>query len=179
MRSGFTFIELLIVISVLSIISLVAINSYNTANDRIVAHTELSKLQSLLTNARSQALSDSSTSFTTVKFTIGLNEGVTSYNHTSEDVFEEIDNLDLSKSSDDIIDIKYLKFLVDGVWSRKLKTSVELKFFSPNADCTFDKAGSMVQIAFSRTGSDNPIRYMYFHKKACLTEFLIDDLTAA
>lgn len=188
MRSGYTFIEILIVVAVLGIVSVVAVNSYNIANERIEFHTEISKLQSMISNSRSQALSDVLSAESTggayiVEFRYGTDEEVRSYQSGSEG---DAEVLDLSLGEDDIMDIYKIKYLSSGTWVTGSPSDVlKFQYLAPDAECTFlvndidDISTSMVQISFARTGEADPVRYLYFHKKSCLSELLIDDLTAS
>jgi prepilin-type N-terminal cleavage/methylation domain-containing protein len=188
MRSAYTFIEILIVISVLSIISLIAVDSYNTASYRIDFFNEMDKIQSAVNNARSQAVgsgAEGSSDEYIVEFVLtDPDQEVISYiNESSDD--DEI--IDLSLGEDDILDIESVRFLNlgDEEWydPLTLSGSVSLVFKSPAGTCTFkvnedeNSNESMVQLGFTRSGESDTIRYLYFHKESCLAEVLIEDLT--
>lgn len=178
MRGAYTFIEILIVISVVGIVSAMAVNSYNVANERIEFHTEISKVQSMVTNARSSALSDTTIDNINVLFNFGENT-ITGFEGNIPETGQVLE-LDAQ-----ILEFRDLWVLDDGTWGRIIDpTDLKIQFAPPNAECTFlvndseNIAQSMFQIGFSRPGDDQVVRYLYFHKKSCLSELLIDDLAS-
>jgi prepilin-type N-terminal cleavage/methylation domain-containing protein len=194
-NNGFTLIEGMIAILIISILTVSVITSYNTAQDRIKYHDAVASIQTIINSMRSLALTEISGSEALANYVVSFNKTnqiIRSYldgdvNDLGFDaeIDHEYNSISLNLGVNDLIDLKGISLLQSGEWipmTDQNLTDLSIIYYPPYATCdikingSLDTASTMVQLPIYVSGSDTPTRYLYFHKKSCVPEILIQDI---
>jgi len=179
MRQGFTLIELMVVILIIGIGATASIQSYQTSQNRIKFHLQASEVQSMFSLARSSALnaSEEADAKRLILFEFDKNTVTTFIDKNGNNEYTDGETIvkKLELNSDEI-EIKNYKKFESNDWTDLITDNLIVEFSPPQASCDFEDKKStdyMLEIPLYKAGEDDPIRYIFMHKVACLAELML------
>jgi prepilin-type N-terminal cleavage/methylation domain-containing protein len=208
-RSGFTLIELIIVVVIIGIMSVVGINTFDSTRARIVFFNDVSRIDDSLKLARSIAVSDKSVGTIIIdeeEESVNSSEnGIVAFFEYNNEKFENLKIYPVVNVNDVYHEDQEIIAEVDFSDNQQL-TINEVQLFAVNdsteinavvredfyitfaieGSCNF-LSGSDLEINSIDTENvffnmplilnqrEEPIRYLYMHRVACMPEVLLND----